>query len=306
MSALENRAKRLDAQPTASPSPAKAKPEVWSWIRALTEMSADVRTFRRLARLSAEFKVSPEADEGDETVLRPGPLGNLADRGEEETFKSGIDAWLDGGLFVSLFEGLRPYLGGVSSELQLSAQVVLHRLVEWQFPLFVATSKEGDLLEVILGSISALSSTAAPSSSSSVVARKTAMQGHETILATYAIRCDPVLGFEALLSHTPSTPGLTIALLRSAYTPLLLRLPAELVLEDFLPRLAQVTTDALTAPGADVRLAATTMLTKLHARWKGDGMGECHTRIFAALGLDKEGEGKKGGLLDLLMFYFSK
>ncbi|EST08791.1 CLASP N-terminal domain protein [Kalmanozyma brasiliensis GHG001] len=297
-SALENRGKRLDAQ-IASPSPAKAKPEVWGWIRALEGQTADVRTFRRLARLSAEFKVSPSSAEGgDETLLHPGPNG-LAPKSDEESF-TGTDAWLDGGLFSSLFGALKPYLSEATpGELQLSAQVVLHRLVENQASLFAATGKEGELLDLLLTSIASLSiSTPAPSSM--VVARKTALQGHETILSTWASHCDPILSFDLLPLHPGA--GVTPALLRSGYTPLLLRLPAELVLDDFLPRLAPLLKGALTAPTADLRLVSTTMLKKLNAKCLAEGVTDSHGRIFAALGLD----GEDAGLLDVLMYYFSK
>ncbi|TKY88871.1 hypothetical protein EX895_002112 [Sporisorium graminicola] len=313
--ALENRAKRLDSQqPGVSPSPAKAKPEVWSWIAALTSGTADVRTFRRLARLSAEFKVDlsatkggdEEEDEGDETVLRPGPLGNRAEvkRDDGELFRNSTEAWLDGGLFSSLLDGLKRYLGadtGVSSELQMSAQVVLHRVVEYQFPLFSATAKEGELLSLVLGSIASLPSVPT-SSSSSVVAKKAALQGFETILTAWATHCDPVLGFDALLSSAADAG--TPAVLRSGFTPLLVRLPAELVLEDFLPRLKPVLVAALAAPTPDTRLTATTLLKRVNERAVDEGVAGSHDRIFAALGLAHEQADR--ALCDLLMYYFYK
>ena len=321
-SALENRAERLDASDAAAaPSPAKARPEVWSWIESLSSTTADLRVFRRLARLSAEFKVasSPDghAEEGDETVLRPGPYGGTAER-SEEGFTSGTQAWLDGGLFTSLFDGLTRYLAPesqVSGELQLSAQVVLHRLVENQSPLFPATAKERELLYLVLGSIATLStpgSASTSTTSSSIVARKAAVQGWETILDSWATRCDPVLGFDALFSATAakataSTPGLTAAVFRSGYTPLLVRLPAELVLEDFLPRLKATFVDALTATTPDVRMNATTTLKKVNDMLQRQHIADSHTRIFAALGLDADGEAAQHkALLDVLMYYFSK
>lgn len=309
--ALENRAKRLDAQPGTSPSPAKAKPEVWSWIAALTNGTADVRVFRRVARLSAEFKVDvgaaavgEEEDEGDETVLRPGPLGNLAEVKRDEEFKNGTEAWLEGGLFTSLLDGLKRCLTSeVSSDLQMSAQVVLHRVVEYQFPLFNTTGKEGELLDMVLGSIAKLSSPCPTTRSSSVVAKKASLQGFETILSTWATLCDPVLGFDTLLSHpSPPTPTSTVPILRSGYTPLLTRLPAELVLEDFLPRLKPVLTTALAAPSPETRLTATTLLKKVNDRAVLEGVVESHDRVFTALGL---GEMDRA-LCDLLMYYFYK
>lgn len=330
-SVLENRAKRLEATHTATPSPAKAKPEVWSWINTLSSTTADLRVFRRLARLSAEFKVpltsvpgSDEEKEGDETVLRPGPLGNSATRasvGEGEEFSSDTEAWLDGGLFVSLFDGLKKYFilssegeSGVGGELQLSAQVVLHRMVEYQFPLFGSTGKEKELVELLLGSISTLSSpaTGAGGSSSSILAKKAMVQGHETILKSWSTNCDPVLGFDLLLSssqpflssnttNTNST-GVIAAILRAGLTPILLRLPSELLLEDFLPRLSSTLTAALKAQSTDLRLVATTMLKSINDKLKREGVDGSHDRIFSAIGL----EGAEKSLLDVLMYYFSK
>lgn len=323
-SALENRARRLDAQPSASPlSPAKAKPEVWTWIQALSNGTADVRTFRRLARLSAEFKVATvppghdQEEQGDETVLQPGPFSGAS--AGREGFQN--EAWLDGGLFTALMDGLKRYLVGECGEMQTSAQVVVLRMVENQYPLFTATDKEAELLEIVLASISTLSSTSTPPAaaaggsggSSSIVARKAAVQGFETLLSSWAARCDPVLGFDALLTHShspslaPST-AVTTALLRSGFTPLLLRLPTELVVEDFLPRISSLLTSSLTAPAAEVRLTATTMLTRLNHKMAQEEAGaDSHSRIFGALGLDADvhDEGKRA-LLDVLMYYFSK
>ena len=203
----------------------------------------------------------------------------------------------------------------MGGELQLSAQVVLHRLVENQSPLFPATAKERELLDLVLGSIATLStpgSASTSTTSSSIVARKAAVQGWETILNSWATRCDPVLGFDTLFSATAAkatanTPGLTAAVFRSGYTPLLVRLPAELVLEDFLPRLKATFVDALTAPTPDVRMNATTTLKKVNDMLQRQHIADSHTRIFAALGLDADGEAAQHkALLDVLMYYFSK
>ncbi|SPO31029.1 related to STU1 - component of the mitotic spindle [Ustilago trichophora] len=328
---LESRAKRLDSHAVSSPS--KAKPEVQSWIAALSSRTADLRTFRRLARLSVEFKVASsnptsDEDEGDETVLKPGPYSSTSAGASEggEKLSSGTEAWLENGLFTSLLDGLQNYLDGegteVGADLQLSAQVVLHRLVENQFPLFPATAREKSLVEGALSSIATLTSTPSSNSSStgatsssSIVARKAAIQGWESILSTWATHCDPVLGFDLLLSSTSSAnlqtvPGsaggavLTSSILKSAYTPLLVRLPPELLLEDFLPRLSSLVTESLSAPTPDLRLAATTMLKKINDRLQTHRLGgdESHIRIFTALGL-QDGEKQR---LDVLMYYFSK
>ncbi|SPO30716.1 related to STU1 - component of the mitotic spindle [Ustilago trichophora] len=322
---LENRAKRLDSH--AASSPAKAKPEVLSWIAALSSRTADLRTFRRLARLSVEFKATSsnttsDEDEGDETVLRPGPYSSASVGASEEAdnFSSGTEAWLEDDLFISLLDGLQKYLDsegtGISADLQLSAQVVLHRLVENQFPLFPATAREKSLVERALSSIATLTSTTTTAtgkgaaSSSSVVAKKAAIQGWESILSTWATHCDPVLGFDILLSSTSTSIQasgseiLTSAILKSAYTPLLLRLPAELLLEDFLPRLSTLVTESLSASTPDLRLAATTMLKKINHKLNNQGVkaDQSHTRIFSALGL-QHGEKQR---LDVLMYYFSK
>ncbi|KAJ1580284.1 hypothetical protein NDA11_003022 [Ustilago hordei] len=331
-SVLDNRGKRLEATHTASSSPARAKAEVWSWITALTSSTADLGVFRRLARLSAEIKVSPTApnldrgEEGDETVLRPGPLSNSANRTsdkEGEGFTSDIEAWLEGGLFSALLDGLKKYLkptegGGdnvVGAELQMSAQVVLHRMVEYQFPLFGATGKEREVVELTLECISTLSSTSTAGgggSSSAIVARKAAIQGHETILKSWATVCDPVLGFDLLLFSstsylsTATSTAVTAAVLRSGLTPILLRLPSELLLEDFLPRLSEIARTALKAQSTDLRLVATTMLKSLNDKLKKEGVEGSHDRIFTALGLNGGEGGENKALLDVLMYYFSK
>ncbi len=81
-------------------------------------------------------------------------------------------------------------------------------------------------------------------------------------------------------------------MLKNGFTPLLTRLPAELLLEDFLPRLQNVITDALRAEKAELRLGATTMLKKLNDRLKAQGVEASHERLFGALGLQSaEGEG---------------
>ncbi|SAM83757.1 related to STU1-component of the mitotic spindle [Ustilago bromivora] len=331
-SVLDNRGKRLEATHTASPSPARAKPELWSWITALTSSTADLGVFRRLARLSAEIKVSPTAptsdggEEGDETVLRPGLLSNSANRTsdkEGEGFTSDIEAWLEGGLFSALLDGLKKYLkptegGGdnvVGVELQMSAQVVLHRMVEYQFPLFGATGKEREVVELTLECISTLSSTSTAGgggSSSVIVARKAAIQGHETILKSWATVCDPVLGLDLLLSSstsylsTATSTAVTAAVLRSGLTPILLRLPSELLLEDFLPRLSEIARTALKAQSTDLRLVATTMLKSLNDKLRKEGVEGSHDRIFTALGLNGGEGGENKALLDVLMYYFSK
>ncbi|KIS67447.1 uncharacterized protein UMAG_11759 [Mycosarcoma maydis] len=321
--ALENRAKRLDAQAsTASASPAKAKPEVWTWIQALMDGTADLRTFRRLARLSSEFGISAtkaadeRTEQDDEMVLERGPFSNVAWATKSDgAFSSGLQAWLEGGLFGKLFDGLKRYLcvgdGGGSGELQMSAQVVLLRLVENQFSLFGATDREGELLDVVLQSITLLCGTRTSCvASSSIVAGRAALQGFESILGAWSGRCDPVLGFDALLSRSLSDAS-TVAVLRSGFTPLLVRLPAQLVLEDFLPRLAPLLTSTLHHASPEKRLTAVTVLRHLNDMVRIDAQ-DSHTRIFDALGLtirddDDQAELKsKRALLDVLMYYFSK
>ena len=268
-------------------------------------------------------------------MLRPGPLSNgsnrrngtAADAGEG-MFTSGTDAWLDQDLFVTLFNGLKRYLaagkensaGTTNADLELSAQIVLLRLVQNQFPLFGATATESELVQLVLRSISATGGPTTSSSSSNIVARKTAVQGYEAILSAWAERCDPVLGFSTLLSHpsshpTPSPAGTTttVALLRSGYTPILRRLPAELMLEDLLPQLQTLLTHSLTAPTPDLRLVATSMLRSLNDKLRRDHIDASHQRIFTALGLvhcqdgqTEPQEQQHKPLLDLLMYYFSK
>ncbi|KAJ9474923.1 Protein STU1 [Pseudozyma hubeiensis] len=304
---LENRAKRLESQQM---SPVKARPEVWDWVQSLAGGKADVKVFRRLARLSSEFRVDAAATsegDGDETVLRPGIPQNGAEKG--------VEMWMDGGLFTAIWDGLKGYLhvdGGVSGELQLSAQVVLLRMVENQSPLFTSTNREGELLQLVLTSISTLSTSIPGGGSSSVVARKAAIQGFESILSTWSSLTDPVLGFDSLLSSTTTfSSSASTTLIKSGFTPLLVRLPSELVLEDFLPRLQPLLNSALNSTAAEVRLGAVTMLKKLNDRMVREGVVDSHERIFGCLGLDGEGEEeeerrKRRALLDVLMYYFSK
>ncbi len=89
---------------------------------------------------------------------------------------------------------------GVGGELQLSAQVVMHRLMENQHPLFAATGKERPILEVLLSSISALSSpsSGAIGGSAGVVAKKTTLQANESILFAWSSLADPILGYPPL------------------------------------------------------------------------------------------------------------
>lgn len=299
-SVLENRAARLESSSAASPSPAKAKPEVGGWIAALQDGTADVKVFRRLARLSAEFRVEEEG--GDETVLTPGPgshsFRHAREEGNGETLKSGIAGWLEGGLFERLFDSLKPLLSQ-TGEVQLSAQVVLHRLVENQFPLFSATNRERDLLELLLSPLSSPPPT--PATSSAVVARKAALQGFESLLFSWSSRCDPVLGLNTLLYTLPSSPSASI--LKSGLSPILLKLPPELLLEDFLPRLKPLIVASLTNDAADIRLGAVTMLKKVNDKVRAEKGEGSHERIFGALGLKGE---EYRAQLDLLMYYFEK
>ncbi len=106
-----------------------------AWIAAINDGTADLKTFKRLARFSSEFKVDPssatqanggtvqdeDGDEGrDETVLRPGPIAHasanrkpsssdLYNDQEGETLKSGVsigtDAWLDNNLSLRSSRG---------------------------------------------------------------------------------------------------------------------------------------------------------------------------------------------------------
>ncbi|GAK66531.1 uncharacterized protein PAN0_013c4753 [Moesziomyces antarcticus] len=321
---LENRAKRLEA---GMASPAKARPEVWTWIETLKSGTADLRTFRRLAKLSADFRVAArsagdggdEAEEGDETVLTAGPIANASNRvtpsdedgrssgkpaSGSDAFASDTAAWEEGGLFVALLEGVQRYVPTQASEtrtnadVELSALAVLNRLVENQYPVLCSTATERSLLDTLLGALDSLCG-ASISRSSAVVAHKTILTAWESVLSTWALRCDAVLGFDLLLPH--ALDAAIVPVLRSGYTPLLLRLPSQLVLEDFLPRLRGVIVQALRGDKAEHRLAATTMLKKLNDAAR-PYVAESHTRIFSALQLSDADR----ALLDVLMYYFSK
>ncbi|KAI3483189.1 hypothetical protein L1887_53969 [Cichorium endivia] len=320
---LENRAQRLEA---GVASPAKARPEVWTWIETLKAGTADLRTFRRLAKLSADFKVAARsagdihggADEGDETVLTAGPIANASNRvapldedgrssgkaASGDALTSDTAAWEEGGLFVALLEGVQRYVPTRASEtrsnadVEVSALAVLNRLVEHQYPVLCSTATERSLLDTLLGALDTLCG-ASVSHSSAVVAHKTILAAWESVLSTWAGRCDAVLGFDLLLPH--ALDAAIVPVLRSGYTPLLLRLPAQLVLEDFLPRLRGVIVQALRGDKAEQRLAATTMLKRLNDAARPH-VADSHTRIFSALQL---GDSDRA-LLDVLMYYFSK
>ncbi|PWY98091.1 hypothetical protein BCV70DRAFT_202266 [Testicularia cyperi] len=404
---MSNRASRLE-QSQGTSSPAKSKPETWAWIAALSSGSADLRVFRKLAKLSSDFKVSDgeflsntqseafsifhEDGDGDgdnvgggdaeEPMLRAGPASqvgrgvhpNAVDDGHDgnhdtrnadaEMFATGTLAWQHAGLFDALFSALKRYLvpghgSTVSPELQMSAQVLLHRLLENQYPLFPASGRERETLDLVLTSIGAsvggsssgsnsagnngvanghgngsASGASGSERSSTLVSRKASLQAWESILTCWAGKVDPVLGFDMLLSCVDSITGsvsgngvgngngngngalstpaganavapaaVMAVVLRSGFTPLLVRLPGELMLEDFLPRISSQLSTALRSTSPDERLNATTLVKKLNDKLKHDHIPDPHQRIFATLSLAPDLD---RGLMDLLMHYFSK
>jgi CLIP-associating protein 1/2 len=251
-------------------------------------------------------------------VLTAGPIANASNRvapSDEDGRSSGkaasgdaltsdTAAWEEGGLFVALLEGVQRYVPTRASEtrsnadVEVSALAVLNRLVEHQYPVLCSTATERSLLDTLLGALDTLCG-ASVSHSSAVVAHKTILAAWESVLSTWAGRCDAVLGFDLLLPH--ALDAAIVPVLRSGYTPLLLRLPAQLVLEDFLPRLRGVIVQALRGDKAEQRLAATTMLKRLNDAARPH-VADSHTRIFSALQL---GDSDRA-LLDVLMYYFSK
>jgi CLIP-associating protein 1/2 len=191
----------------------------------------------------------------------------------------------------------------------MSAQVLLHRLLENQYPLFAACSKEREMLDVLFCNVAWAAvgekSVGMGAGSAGVVARKAVVQGVEAVLGCWARRADPVLGFNVLcgvLAAPPaSLPALTTAL-RAGFPSLLARLPSELVLDDFLPKLAPALAEALRAPTPDARLAATTLLKKINDQLRRDAIDASHERIFHILHLERTDR----ATMDVLMYYFSK
>jgi hypothetical protein len=188
---FNKRAARLEnggAEPSASSSPIKARPEAAEWVAALASGQADLRIFRRLAKLSADFPV-PLASSSTEAAeeLTPGLYTTRLEareakealRAEEEAGKErAIGAWLEGGLFDQLWDALLRQLeaeGRVSrdrsqvhacsraadphvlrlfapqsEELHAAALVVLQRLISHQHALLAATNREAALLALLL------------------------------------------------------------------------------------------------------------------------------------------------------------
>lgn len=128
-----NRSSRLDSAEDATSSPIKSKPESKEWVDSLRNGSADLKVFRRLAKLSSEFKlpnISHAFGSGfdDASVLQPGRLNSngkksngggalgLQKMGEDEFTRDdeerAVDAWTEGNLFVRIFDGLTMFLDG--------------------------------------------------------------------------------------------------------------------------------------------------------------------------------------------------
>ncbi|EPQ31293.1 uncharacterized protein PFL1_01478 [Pseudozyma flocculosa PF-1] len=335
-----SRAARLESAATTM-SPAKSKPESAEWIAALASGQADRRIFQRLLRLSSDFKVprravsSAEAAE-DEPVLRPGRLPasssaggggaqGLAKMGEAEESVHGssssggraaarsgsdtdlaVELWQDNELFTRLLSALFAFvLSTPASELQVAGLVVLHRLIENQQPLFVACSKETELLDLCF---TLRQRNAKPNWKG--------MTACLAVLSAWASSTDPLLGYSATASCTahhltssssPSSSASSTArpsaeegvyiLGLSTLKTLTERLPAELI-EDMLPTVASLLHDAIHHADPGVRQAAVEVLTAANRQLKGE-----YAVIFDILA--KAGEVQRDKM-DLLVYYFHK
>lgn len=259
-----NRAQRLSNGPM---SPLKSKPDALGWVEDITEGRADASVFKKLARLSIQFRVSAlpdngalKQDAGSELQRGPRPsagaqgltgLRQMQDEDEgfdEDTLSRQTEAWRDGNLFITLWRAMENFIsapgpkgptagaaGRSSQDLEMAALSLLYKLVDNQYPLFLSYSLESDLLDLILRIRHTKTWPGIGSACDSLV-------------DVWAHRTVPALGLNSLLSTLQAsldtlTPGESSAESRAklqalgllALSKLLSRLPPE-VIEDELPK----------------------------------------------------------------------
>ncbi|CAD6911776.1 unnamed protein product [Tilletia controversa] len=183
-------------------SPIKYKPEAIQWVAAIRDGTADLRTYKRLLKLTIEFRIGG-GDGGGELVpgrdagtrlsgYGSGALGleRMGDAELEEE-EAGLRAWEEGNLFDELFVAICASLQAPAQnkDLRNACFALLHRLVENQFPLFTSTGRELDLLALLFQ------------------LRKEGVEGKETLAACEAIiiswsaRTDAMLGLGAVINN---------------------------------------------------------------------------------------------------------
>ncbi|KAK0557336.1 suppressor of tub2 mutation [Tilletia horrida] len=191
-------------------SPIRSKPEAAEWVAAIRDGSADLRTYKRLLKLTIEFRISgPGASHHGDQLLSPGRdasgvlrgPGNGAlglermgeDEGSEEA--AGMRAWEDGNLFDNLFVAICGSLQAPpkNEDLRMACFALLHRLVENQFPMFTTTGRELDLLALLF------------QIKKDGRRGKQVLDACEAILISWSGLTDPMLGLGAVMNNLKTT-----------------------------------------------------------------------------------------------------
>ncbi|KAE8269225.1 hypothetical protein A4X09_0g3129 [Tilletia walkeri] len=190
-------------------SPIKSKPEAVEWVAAIRDGTADLRTYKRLLKLTIDFRigvssggaVGGELVPGRDAGTRGGGFGSgtlglerMGDADFEEE-EAGLRAWEEGNLFDELFVAICGSLQAPAriEELRTACFALLHRLVENEFPLFTSTGRELDLLALLFQ------------------LRKDGRKGKQTldaceaILISWSARTDPMLGLGAVINNLKMT-----------------------------------------------------------------------------------------------------
>ncbi|KAK0540797.1 suppressor of tub2 mutation [Tilletia horrida] len=319
VSSFLRRASRLEQG-----SPIKSKPEAAEWVAAIRDGTADLRTYKRLLKLTIDFRINSAAGSGGELV--PGRDGGSrfgsgsgagalglermgdAEFDEEE---AGMRAWEEGNLFEDLFIAICGSLQAPAKieELRTACFALLHRLVENQFPLFTSTGRELDLLALLFQ------------------LRKDGRKGKQTLDASEAIliswssRTDPMLGLAAVVNNLKATADeigaggpngngngngaeqptptgdestlRTLVMGLRVLGRLLLRLPGE-VIEEELSRATHVLRMTLTHSNVELRRTAIETLVAANRQINN---AETLFKLVGPLPTSQQ---------DLLMYYFHK
>ncbi|PWN25778.1 hypothetical protein BDZ90DRAFT_281172 [Jaminaea rosea] len=330
-----NRAARLSLSDEGrAASPLKSKPDSLAWVEEVKQRRADVKTFRQLAKLSSNFKVvaAESAGQGDGESEGKGGLGmslgsragigraggkeRLQDEVNDSQDDDGSDsnglsalekqqteAWREGHLFELLFSACETWFTSPPSNesSNAAAQVLLHRLVENQFPLFPALGLEGRLVKIGLFE---LGGPGGPSSANTAAAK--------AVLEAWATRTVPAVGLGLLRSEGQAAfedggQGNARLLILNTLTHLYSRLPSSVILEDELPRASSWVMSALNDRG-NVALRQESVKV-LVAAVRGDGgvKGEEGEEVVGEKLQKALGEcGLKRDQLDLVLYYVAK
>lgn len=252
---FKDRAERLDNGPI---SPFKSSPDALDWIREIRSGRAEVKVFRQVAKLCSQFKIvagdltasshteAPRLEPGRPSADTLGLPGRHAGRHRmhmeddglegigDEQLSQQTEAWRDGQLFDQLWESLKIFLlknnASPSNDQITAALILLHKLIEYQHPLFVSFGVEEDVLEVILRV--RMDKAQLPFVASSC----------EAIMDAWAGKTNPALGLDNLASTTAQIANAKArdsgcdvkvqALGLRGVSKILARLPAEVVEEE--------------------------------------------------------------------------